>query len=319
MTSPSFASVRIIFDTDFGGDADDLGALAMLHNLKNAGECELLAIMLWSNDKYVVPAVNAVNTFYDNPHIPVGIRNKEAPTGEDWRYNKPLADALPNELTNQDVPLAVDLYRKILAEQEDNSVVIVTVGPLKNIKDLIRSQPDDYSDLTGKELLEQKVEKMVIMGGQFPEGDWEWNFYGSMEGVTRFVLDNLHVPIVFSGYEIGVVIKTGPRFHELDPDHPLYIGYRHFSEHAPWMVDYYEEGKITPNSTYDQTAVLYAVRGGVGKYWEKVENGYCIPDDTGGNHWKTVDDKPTNHAYLRLLVPPQEMADILYALMLNEM
>lgn len=40
--------VKIIFDTDFGGDADDLGALAMLHNLHNQGKCELLGIASWS-------------------------------------------------------------------------------------------------------------------------------------------------------------------------------------------------------------------------------------------------------------------------------
>ncbi|TVR40341.1 MAG: hypothetical protein EA394_08180 [Bacteroidia bacterium] len=319
LISLSFAQVKLIFDTDMGGDADDLGALAMLHNLKDAGECKVLAIMLWSNEKYAVPAVNAVNIFYGNPDIPIGVRDKEAPMDDDWRYNKPLAKALPYELTNQDVPLAVDLYRKTLSQQEDSSVVIVTVGPLKNIKDLLLSHPDEYSELTGQELVEQKVKKFVIMGGKFPEGEWEWNFSGFMEGVSIFVLENLRVPIVFSGYELGYQIRTGPKLQKLGPDHPLYIGYKHFSKHAPWMVEYYEEGKITPNATYDQTAVLFAVRGGLGKYWEKVENGYCIPDETGGNIWKTVDDRPTNHAYLKLIKPPEEMAEIIYAIMLNEM
>jgi inosine-uridine nucleoside N-ribohydrolase len=69
-----------------------------------------------------------------------------------------------------DVPLAVDLYREILSKQEDNSVRIVTVGPLANIRDLLMSGPDRHSDLTGKELIEKKVEKFVIMGGQFPSG-----------------------------------------------------------------------------------------------------------------------------------------------------
>jgi hypothetical protein len=40
-TSLAFSQVKIIFDTDHGGDADDLGALVMLHNLHNRGECEL--------------------------------------------------------------------------------------------------------------------------------------------------------------------------------------------------------------------------------------------------------------------------------------
>jgi inosine-uridine nucleoside N-ribohydrolase len=190
------------------------------------------------------------------------------------------------------------------SKQEDNSVTIVTVGPLANIRDLLISGPDKYSNLNGKELIEKKVEKFVIMGGQFPSGKNEWNFNGNMPGVTRYVLENLTVPVVFSGFEIGVVIHTGPRFHELDPGHPLYAGYTHFSKHASWMQDRYQEGKITPNASYDQTAVLYAVRGGVGKYWDKVENGYCVADDTGGNVWVETDE-PTNHSYLVLKKSPQ--------------
>ncbi len=315
ITSIASSQVKIIFDTDHGGDADDLGALVMLHNLHNSGECELLAVMAWSTEQYVIPAMDAVNRYYGNPDIPMGVRSYHSHY-TDWNYNKPIADALPWKLKNSDVPLAVDLYREILSKQEDNSVRIVTVGPLANIKDLLMSGPDRHSDLTGKELIEKKVEKFVIMGGRFPFGDWEWNFSGDMPGVTRYVLENLTVPVVFSGYEIGLVIHTGPRLHELDPGHPLYVGYKHFSKYASWMQDRYREGRITPNASYDQTAVLYAVRGGIGKYWDKVENGYCVADDNGGNIWVETDE-PTNHAYLVLIKDPEEMADIIYSIKLE--
>ena len=56
-----FPQVKIIFDTDFEGDADDLGALAMLHNLMDRGECELIGIMCWSTAQYTVPGIDAVN------------------------------------------------------------------------------------------------------------------------------------------------------------------------------------------------------------------------------------------------------------------
>lgn len=308
------AQVKIIFDTDHGGDADDLGALVMLHNLHNRGECELLAIMSWSTDEFVIPAMDAVNRWYGNPDIPMGIRSHQSYFSE-ANYNKPIADALPHKLKNNDVPLAMDLYRKILSEQPDNSVRIVTVGPLSNIRDLLISGPDQYSSLSGKELIEKKVEEFVVMGGQFPKGDNEWNFNGNMPGVTRFVLENLTVPIVFSGFEIGVRVMTGERFHELDPGHPLYIGYKYFSEHASWMRDRYREGRISNNASYDQTAVLYAVRGGVGEWWDKVENGLCIADEKGGNKW-IESDKSTNHSYLVLKKSPEEMAQVLYSLKL---
>jgi inosine-uridine nucleoside N-ribohydrolase len=186
------AQVKIIFDTDFGGDADDLGALAMLHNLHNNGECELLGIASWSTGQYVIPAMDAVNRFYGNPEIPMGIRSKNSHF-QDWNYNKPIADILPYQLSNNDVPPALDLYRKILSEQKDKSVTVVTVGPLKNIMDLIQSEPDKYSDLNGKELIEKKVKEFVVMGGHFPQGENEWNFNGDMPGVTQFVLENFTV------------------------------------------------------------------------------------------------------------------------------
>ena len=41
--------VKIIFDTDIGGDCDDAGALALIHRLCDKGEAELLAVTHCSN------------------------------------------------------------------------------------------------------------------------------------------------------------------------------------------------------------------------------------------------------------------------------
>ena len=313
-TSVATAQPKIIFDTDFGGDADDLGALAMLNNLHNRGECELLAIASWSTEQYVIPAMDAVNRFYGNPDIPMGIRSKSFHHAG-WNYSKPIADKLPHELSNSDVKLATDLYRETLAQQPDKSVTIVTVGPLKNIVDLLKSDADDYSSLNGKELIEKKVKQFVIMGGHFPEGENEWNFNGNMPGVTKYVLENLTVPVILSGFEVGVVIKTGSIFNKLSKDHPLYIGFMHFSEHAPWMKDRFE-GEILDNASYDQTAVLYAVRGGEGKYWDLVSDGYCVAKENGDNYWQ--EGNKFDHSYLVLKKSPEEMAKLIESIMLNK-
>ena len=314
ITSASFSQVKMIFDTDIGGDADDLGALAMLNHFVDRGECELLAVMSWSTEKYAVPAIDAVNRYYGNPDIPIGTRKGEVSHIKS-QYNKPLADHFPYQLTYEDVPDATKLYRKILSEQSDNSVVIVTVGPLKNIQNLLQSVPDDISNLSGKDLIRKKVKEFVIMGGKFPEGEGEWNFDGNMPGVTKFVLEHLNVPVVFSGFELGVQVKTGKIFNQLDKNTPLYIGYYHFSKNAPWMKKYFE-GEILDNSSYDQTAVLYAVRGGVGKYWEKITNGYCKADDKGNNQW--VKGNKHDHAYLKLITDPEAVAQVIESIMLGK-
>ena len=312
--STCLAQVKIIFDTDIGGDADDLGALAMLHNLHNRGECKLLAIASWTTEQNVIPALDAINRYYKNPTIPLGIRLKDSHQ-EQYNYCKPIADKLPSKLTNQDVMLATELYRKVLSKQDDKSVTIVVVGPLKNIMDLLQSPADNYSPLSGKELIEQKVKKFVIMGGHFPEGKNEWNFNGNMPGVTRYVLENLMVPIVFSGFEIGAQIKTGSAINEIDPNSPLYLGWMCFSENASWMKQYFK-GKILSNASYDETAVLYAVRGGLGKYWDKVDGGRCVAKENGDNSW--VSGEVTNHSYLVLKQSPEEMAQLIESIMLNK-
>jgi hypothetical protein len=305
--------VKIIFDTDIGGDADDLGALVMLHNFVDKGECEFLAVMSWSTDEYAVPAIDAINRYYHHPNIRIGAR-KDNIFHLERLYNKPIADHFENTLTYKDVPDTTTLYRKILSKQNDKDVVLVTVGPLLNIKRLIESQPDSVSDLNGRELISRKVKEVVIMGGHFPGGKGEWNFSGNMPGVTRFVLKNLDVPVVFSGFEIGVAIRTGEVFNEIDKNTPLYVGFLHFCQHAPWMQPY--QGRIIDNSTFDQTAVLYAVRGGVGDYWDKIVGGYCEAQDNGDNKW--VEGDITNHSYLKLKEEPETMAHLIESIMLGE-
>jgi inosine-uridine nucleoside N-ribohydrolase len=304
---------KIIFDTDIGGDADDLGAIAMLHNYVTRGDCELLAIMSWSDDKYAVPAIDALNRFYLHPNIPIGTRKDGTSTSPN-NYNQIIANNFEYKLTYNDVPETVDLYRKTLASAADTSITIVTVGPLKNIERLLKSKADKYSLLNGSELISKKVKEFVIMGGKFPKGDDEWNFNGNMPGVTKFVIDNLKVPIVFSGFELGVQIQTGAIFNEIDEETPLYQGFMYFSEHAPWMKDRFK-GKILDNSTFDQTAVLYAVNDGADVLWEKITGGYCEADNKGGNRW--VKRENSNHSYLKLIEKPEFMELLIEAIMLN--
>lgn len=310
----SQAQTRIIFDTDFGIDADDLGALAMLHHFVDKNECELAAIMCWSTEQYAVSAIDAVNRFYKHPDILIGAR-KDSVQFVESSYSKAIADKFHYTLNHHIIPDAVALYRKILAESDDYSLVIVTVGPLKNIENLLGSGGDSISPLSGEELVEQKVREFVMMGGRFPEGKWEWNFSGAMPGVTQNVLSGLKVPVTFSGFELGVAIKSGEAINRMDPNTPLYVGFMYFSEYAPWMKKNFK-GAILDNSTFDQTAVLYAVRNGIGTYWDKVSDGVCVADEKGGNTWKQAEN--SNHSYLKLTMDQEEIATVIEKMMLGE-
>jgi hypothetical protein len=308
------AKPLIIFDTAFGGDADDLGALTMLNHLHNAGECALLAVMNWNNEQYSLPAIYAVNKYLGNPSIPIGTR-KDGLWYSEAQYGKPIVDLLGSHISIENVTDTTQLYREILSSAEDNSITLITVGPLLNIKRLLESEADTISPMSGSELIHQKVSRVVIMGGQFPSGQNEWNFNGNMPGVTKSVINALTLPITFSGYELGAAIKAGEELNSLDKTRPLYVGYRHFSEHASWMIEQFD-GDISHNSSFDQTAVLYAVRSGIGKWWNYSESGRVIADDNGGNAWKSESDG--NHRYLVLAADPQTVANEILGLMTGE-
>ncbi|WP_372948205.1 hypothetical protein [Mariniphaga sp.] len=57
-------------------------------------------------------------------------------------------------------------------------------------------------------------------------------------------------------------------------------------------------------------------RGGVGKYWEKVVNGFCVAKENNDNYW--VESDKYNYAYLVLKKKPEEMARLIESIMLNQ-
>lgn len=310
---------KIILDTDFGYDADDLGALAMLHYFVDNKECELLGIACWSNEKYGVSAIDAVNKFYEHGDIPIGVRKKDGTWNCDWSYGKPIANSLPYSRTYENVPHTNILYRQLLANQPHKSVTIVTVGGLDNIKNLLETNPDTISPLNGTELVHKKVKEFSVMGGAFPKqkgSEGEVNFKGGGKGVTKFVLEQTKgIPFVFAGYEIGDVVRSGTAINSLPGKHPLYLGFYKFSKDAPWVKERFQ-GKISDNASFDQIAVYYAVRGTGDEYFKLMGDGYCKVDSVGKNHWVT-EPSAYDHHYLRLLTKPDFMSHKIESLMLG--
>lgn len=168
-TSPA---VPVIFDTDMGPDYDDVGAMALLHAYADQGDAEILATVASTRYEGVAAVLNVLNTYFKRPDIPIAVPRGNAISTKDFQHwTDSLIANYPHSINlNKEVPDAVALYRKILAQQPDHSVTIITVGFLTNVAALLQSDPDQYSDLSGKELVEKKVQKLVSMAGKFPYG-----------------------------------------------------------------------------------------------------------------------------------------------------
>jgi len=293
----------IILDTDLDSDVDDVGALAVLHALANNGEAEILGVIVTSDDMHSPLCADAINTYFQRPDIPIGV-NKKTKFRSFSRYTKAIAEEYPHDLQSYgDAEDATSLYRKILASQLDNSVVIVTVGHLSNLKNLLISEADIHSPLDGITLVKKKVKLWSCMGGKYPEGK-EPNFYRPDPGSTSVCVNRWPKQVVFSGAEIGNPIKTGGENFR-----------KHASPESPVRRAYELYNQFRGRSSWDQTAVLYAVRGS-GKYWSVHTQGHnhIFPD--GSNEWRPSPDM--DHVYLVKKMKPEKLAEIIEGLMIQK-
>lgn len=293
---------KIILDTDFGNDCDDTGALAILHQMAYQGEAEILATMYPMNDEWGAAAIDAVNTYYGKPNIPVGTYkgNYVYKGKHNDFYNSKLAMSFPNDLkTGNNATDAVLLYRKILSSQPDNSVTIVVVGPQRLVADLLLSKPDSINKLDGFALVKKKVKQLVSMGAEYPKGD-EWNIKICPDG-AKLVADQWPTSVVYSGFEIGKAIMTGERLITETPEtNPVRVAF----ETNP-MVD----AKKNRHS-WDETAVLFGVRG-LKDYWTMGTGQIQIAED-GKNTW--IASGKTRH-YLVAKKPVAEMKMVIEDMM----
>ena len=307
---PPGPDVKVIFDTDMATDVDDAGALAVLHALADNGEVEILGVLHNTGYPYSVGCIDVINTFYGRPDIPIGAYKGSFEKGTTGRYAKKVAIEFPSDIKNHNsVPSAVSVYRKILAKAEDNSVTVVTVGFLINLRDLLASSPDEISPLSGKALVTKTVKHLVVMGGQFPSGK-EFNLSARGIGpVAKEALDNWPSSISFTGNEIGNKIPSGRGMSSASRSNPVRRAYEH-----------YYDGKAQNRWSWDQTAVILAVRGlggenGFPQYWKSVNKGHNKMNSNGSNKWQNLPD--ADHEYIVRKMSNSQMSGVIEELMLQ--
>ncbi len=271
--------VKIIFDTDIGNDVDDVLALSVLHALQTRGDCELLAVTVTKPDELAGPFVDALNTFYRRPDIPIGFTHAsltnqpskflmlaEAKDGAQLRY--------PHRLQrSSNAPPATQLLRQILSRQPDHSVVLVQVGYFSNFAALLDTPGDSYSPLTGRALAQQKVKLLSVMAGSFAttRHDLEFNVLQDLPA-TRKLVSNWPTPIVWSGFEIGLAVPYPAVSIERDfnylPHHPAAEAYCLY------------DPPPHERPTWDLTSALYAVLPDRG-YFDLSPPGQVTVEDDG--------------------------------------
>jgi inosine-uridine nucleoside N-ribohydrolase len=248
----------VILDTDIAGDYDDVGALTLLHAFADKGEARILAVISSNAFETTVPTISVLNAYFNKPHIPVGITRKSAPNEScPQQWAQAIIAKYPHNLTgNAQAEEAVALYRRILAQQPDHSVTVITIGFFTNLAGLLASKADAYSALNGRQLVKQKVKQLVSMATSLPAGKTsgrEYNVYIDAPA-AQTVLAQWETPVTLSPFEVGEQVRTGI---PLIKDESI--------QHSPvkdaFAIALAKDKDTIGRMNWDQTAVFAAIRG----------------------------------------------------------
>ena len=300
---------NIIFETDMGNDVDDALALDMIYKYMDRGQVNLLAVTSNKQSKYSTAYIHLMNHWYGYPKIPIGKVIYGADSEDDAKKYAEhvclMKDGKGNPLFrrpkfNYDaVPDAVRLYRRILSRQPDSSVTIVSVGFSTNIARLLKTEPDQYSPLTGKELVAKKVKLLSVMAGSFGAKKplAEYNVVKDIPA-ARLVANEWPTPIVYAPFEIGIMVKYPAASIENDfkwaAHHPVVEAYKYY---LPMPYD---------RPTWDLLALLYVVENAP-DYFDISQPGRMTVDDKGFTTYTA--DPAANRTYLT--VTEEQAATIL--------
>lgn len=302
---PVTRPVPLIFDTDIGNDCDDVLALAMIHSLQSRGECKLLAVTITKDHELAARFTDAVNTFYRRGDIPIGVCSSGV-TDHEGKFNRLATvqeDGVPRYphdlVSGNDAVDAVSLLRETLAAADDHSVVIAQVGFSTNLANLLASEADEHSPLTGHELVKQKVRLLSVMAAAFatipdrPADDQgryrEYNVFKDVASARR-LFDAWPTPIVWSGFEIGINLKY--------PHESIDLDYAYVDHHPVAEAYLLYQPRPHDRPTWDLTSVLQAVRPNRG-YFDLSEPGKVVIDENGYSTFTAEDDGRDRFLILR--------------------
>lgn len=243
---------RIIFDTDITGDVDDVLALTMCHSLADRGACEFLGVTISKENPLTASFVDAQNTVYGRPDLPIGVTRDPTSQKRPSSYLK-LADSpdYPHDLKrNEDAREAVELIRELLEKQPDHSVTIISVGIASNMANLLKSPG-------GVELVKKKVKLLSIMAGAFAFcNGTNYHLEANVINGISFMQTVANewpeeVPIIWSGYEIGEALPY--------PRQSIARDFGYLPHHIVRDSYLLHSGPNHDRPCWDESSVLHAV------------------------------------------------------------
>src|SRR5205085_10493807 len=119
---------------------DDATAIGMANALQDQGQIHFLGVVSDVPNKIAVAALDAIDTAYGHPDLPVGALEGSQADSFQHGYTDTVVEKLKHSIKDSSgAPESVALYRKLLKGQPNHSVTIVSLGGYTNIAKLLES------------------------------------------------------------------------------------------------------------------------------------------------------------------------------------
>ena len=297
--------VGIIFDSGIGSNVDEVLALALLYGFEGKREARVVSLSVSKPNLKSAALCEAIGRFYGGTAsgafgavgrtLPVGLAENGKLPEDTPMLTVPLArrneDGKP--VYTHGIEKVTDtaevraLIRNAIAQQPDQSCVVVLTGPASNLAGLL--------DVHGaKDIISRKVQFLSIACGAYAGGPPQFNAKVDVPAARKLFLE-WPTPIIAAGDEVGSSLLFPGASIEKDfawaPAHPVVDAYRAYKS-MPYDAP-----------TLAMAAVLYAVRSKQG-YFKLSEPGAISVLDDGRTRF--APSPQGKHRYLILDSAEQE-------------
>ena len=238
---------QIILDTDIASSTDDLFAMQLLYRYAAQGRCKLLGVVVDRMGDTNAAVADLMNNYYGFPTLPIALERNGTYERFSYINYSPIAQATDDDgnplfaRTYSDyssIPDGYVLYRRLLAKAADGSVTIMLTGIPSTIANLLASDADQYSSLSGVELVRRKVKRLYFMATKLEPGNDQNVSSGynimmhpeAAKSLLRMWPDN--VDIIISPSAPGNMVEYAPELVISDIDwtdiHPIKQIYMRF-------------------------------------------------------------------------------------------
>lgn len=220
----------VFLDTDIGPDCDDTAALAILLQLCREEKARLLGVTHCTGSPYGLGTIDAICRLF-GVQVPLGTCNDPQflSAGAALCYTPSVCEKFTHGYPpDAPQPDAVDAFVRAMEGMPEDSVTMITIGPLNNLARFL-------TDERAAALMHRCVRRIVMMAGSFDckalgfQDDFvEWNIEMDVPAM-RTAAALWKKELILCPFEAAVLVNSGAPLEKY-PDNPVRTAYTLFNK-----------------------------------------------------------------------------------------